>query len=139
LTDATRRYCLATQHGSISTNLSSWWIGQEQYIGIRISPVNTRNDLVDNNPEPVVLHLVDRLNAANIAYLHVIEGVTMGPRDVGQFDLQTLRKRFKGLYMVNNGYTRELAQETLASGRADLICFGRPFIANPDPAERLRV
>jgi N-ethylmaleimide reductase len=41
-------------------------------IGIRISPVNTRNDLVDSNPEPVFLHLVDRLNAAGIAYLHVI-------------------------------------------------------------------
>jgi N-ethylmaleimide reductase len=63
----------------------------------------------------------------------------MGPREVGGFDLQTLRERFKGLYVVNNGYTQELAQETLASGRADLICFGRPFIANPDLVERLRV
>jgi N-ethylmaleimide reductase len=107
-------------------------------VGIRISPVNTRNDLIDSNPEPVFLHLVDRLNAAGIAYLHVIEGITGGERDVGGFDLDVLRRRFKGVYMVNNGYTRALADSTLAAGKADLICFGRPFISNPDLVERLR-
>jgi len=40
--------------------------------------------------------------------------------------------------MVNNGYTKELADEAIASGYADLVCFGRPFIANPDLVERLR-
>jgi N-ethylmaleimide reductase len=107
-------------------------------VGIRISPVNTRNDLTDSNPEPVFLHLVDRLNAVGIAYLHVIEGVTGGEREVGGFDLDGLRRRFKGLYMVNNGYTRDLADSVLAAGKADLICFGRPFISNPDLVERLR-
>ncbi|MGE5548535.1 MAG: alkene reductase [Solirubrobacterales bacterium] len=107
-------------------------------VGIRISPVNTRNDLVDSNPEPVFLHLVDRLNESGIAYLHVIEGVTGGEREVGGFDLDVLRRRFRGVYMVNNGYTRELATKTVADGKADLVCFGRPFISNPDLVERLR-
>lgn len=107
-------------------------------VGIRISPVNTRNDLIDSNPEPVFLHLVDRLNDAGIAYLHVIEGVTGGEREVGGFDLDILRQRFGGAYMVNNGYTRDLADTTLAAGKADAICFGRPFISNPDLVERLR-
>jgi N-ethylmaleimide reductase len=39
--------------------------------------------------------------------------------------------------MVNNGYTRELAEQALAGG-ADLVAFGRPFIANPDLTRRLR-
>ncbi|MDA8231178.1 MAG: alkene reductase [Magnetospirillum sp.] len=107
-------------------------------VGIRISPVNTRNDLTDSNPEPVFLHLVDRLNALGVSYLHVIEGVTGVTRDAGGFDLGILRRRFKGLTMLNNGYTRELAIDTLRAGKADMICFGRPFISNPDLVERLR-
>lgn len=107
-------------------------------VGIRISPVNNRNDLTHGDPEPTFAYLVDRLNDAGIAYLHVIEGWTGGPRDVGGFDLDGLRQRFKGAYMVNNGYDKALADATLAAGKADLICFGRPFISNPDLVERLR-
>lgn len=108
-------------------------------VGIRISPVNTRNDLVDSNPQPLFTHLVDRLNEAKIAYLHIIEGVTGGPREPpGGFDLQVLRRRFTGLTMLNNGYTRELALAARADNTADLVCFGRPFISNPDLVARLR-
>lgn len=107
-------------------------------VGLRISPVNTRNDLVDSNPEPLFLHLADRLRETNIAYLHVIEGVTGGERDVGGFDLDQLRQRFGGVYMLNNGYDKALARQVLQAGKADLICFGRPFISNPDLVERLR-
>ncbi len=114
------------------------WGGER--VGLRISPVNTRNDLTDNNPQPLFVHLVDRLNPLGIGYLHIIEGVTTGPRDVeGGFDLGILRQRFHGLTMLNNGYTREMAMQAVASGRADLIAFGRPFISNPDLVERLRV
>lgn len=118
--------------------VSEVWGGER--VGLRISPVNTRNDLTDNNPQPLFVHLVDRLNPLGIGYLHIIEGVTTGPRDVeGGFDLGTLRQRFHGLTMLNNGYTREMAMQAVASGRADLIAFGRPFISNPDLVERLRV
>ena len=68
----------------------------------------------------------------------MVEGETGGARDFAPFDYGALRKAFAGAYMANNGYTRELAIETLAAGRADLISFGRPFIANPDLVERLR-
>jgi N-ethylmaleimide reductase len=113
-------------------------VGPER-VGIRLSPINTRNDLIDENPEPTFLALIDKLNEAGIAYVHVVEGITGGQREVpGAFDLQILRKRFKGLYMANNGYTRDLAETVLAAGKADLVCFGRPFIANPDLVERLR-
>jgi N-ethylmaleimide reductase len=108
-------------------------------VGMRIAPVSSRNDMADSDPEPLFRHLVDRLNDLGLGYLHVIEGVTGGPREVeGGFDLSVLRRRFKGLYMANNGYTRALAMEAVAGGAADLVAFGRPFISNPDLVERLR-
>lgn len=107
-------------------------------VGVRISPLNNRNDLTHRDPEPTFTHLVDRLNDAGVVYLHVIEGWVGGARDVGGFDLDKLRQRFKGVYMTNNGYDKALANDTLAAGKADLICFGRPFISNPDLVERLR-
>ena len=48
------------------------------------------------------------------------------------------RKAFSGAYIANNGYTRDLAIDAVSAGRADLVAFGRPFIANPDLVERLR-
>jgi N-ethylmaleimide reductase len=54
--------------------------------GIRISPVSPSNDLTDSNPQPLFDHIVDGLNALKLAYLHVVEGATGGPRDVAPFD-----------------------------------------------------
>ncbi|GAA6169166.1 alkene reductase [Shewanella chilikensis] len=106
--------------------------------GLRISPLSTANGLSDSNPEPVFTALVDQLNNIDLAYLHVVEGVTGGSRTVeGGFDLNVLRQRFKGLYMVNNGYDRKLALSARRSNTADLIAFGRPYIANPDLVTRL--
>lgn len=106
--------------------------------GLRISPLNTASDLSDSNPEPVFTALVDQLNDIVLAYLHVVEGVTGGSRTVeGGFDLNVLRQRFKGLYMANNGYGRDLALSARRSNTADLIAFGRPYIANPDLVTRL--
>jgi N-ethylmaleimide reductase len=50
-----------------------------------------------------------------------------------------LRRRFGGPYIGNNGYTRELAIESIAAGRVDAVAFGVPFLANPDLVERLRL
>jgi N-ethylmaleimide reductase len=106
--------------------------------GIRISPVTPANDVSDSNPQPLFDYIVDHLSALNLVYLHVIEGATGGPRDVAPFDYASLRKRFKGAYMANNGYDLALANQMLGSGAADLIAFGKPFISNPDLVERLR-
>jgi N-ethylmaleimide reductase len=106
--------------------------------GIRISPVTPANDASDSNPQPLFDYIVDQLNALKLVYIHVIEGATGGPRDVAPFDYGSLRKRFKGAYMANNGYDFELATKVLAAGAADLIAFGKPYIANPDLVERLK-
>jgi N-ethylmaleimide reductase len=106
--------------------------------GIRISPVTPSNDVSDSNPQPLFDYIVDRLNALKLTYVHVIEGATGGPRDVAPFDYGSLRKRFKGAYVANNGYDFELANKVLETNQADLIAFGKPFIANPDLVERLK-
>ncbi len=107
-------------------------------IGIRLSPVSPANDALDSNPQPLFNHLVGELSKRKLVYIHLIEGATGGARDVSPFDFGALRTNFAGAYIANNGYSRDLAVEAIASGAADLVAFGRPFIANPDLVERLR-
>jgi len=89
--------------------------------------------------------VVRHLGPMNLAYIHVIEGSTGGERVLADrpFDYTALKAAYQQAgghcaWMVNNGYTLELAQQALAEG-ADLVAFGRPFIANPDLVDRLRV
>lgn len=112
-------------------------IGTER-TGIRISPVTPANDVSDSNPQPLFDYIVDQLNALKLVYIHVIEGATGGPRDIAPFDYGSLRKRFKGAYIANNGYDFQLATKVLAANEADLIAFGKLYIANPDLVERLK-
>jgi len=114
---------------------------------IRISPVTPANDAWDPEPQPLFTYVVQQLARWPLAYLHVIEGQTGGARDFKQgdapFDYLALRVAYaraggKGAWMLNNGYDRELAETTVASGGADIIAFGKPFISNPDLVRRLR-
>lgn len=107
--------------------------------GIRLSPVTPANDISDSNPQPLFDHIVDQLNALKLVYIHVIEGATGGPRDIAPFDYDSLRKRFSGTYIANNGYDFKLANEVLDKNKADLIAFGKLFISNPDLVERLKL
>jgi N-ethylmaleimide reductase len=107
--------------------------------GIRISPVSPAGGASDSDPQGVFFPLVRELSRFGLAYCHVVEGHTQGPREFHGFDFVKLRETFDGPWMVNNGYTGELAEEAVASGRADLVSFGRAYIANPDFVERLRI
>ncbi|PZU64014.1 alkene reductase [Sphingobium sp.] len=112
-------------------------VGPER-TGIRIAPVTPANGISDSHPQALFDHIVGELDKLGLVYLHVIEGATGGPRDIASFDYASLRQRFHNAYIANNGYTLELATKALAADAADLIAFGRPFIANPDLVERLR-
>jgi len=107
--------------------------------GIRIWPVTPANDVIDSNPQPLFDHIVDGLNALKLVYIHVIEGATGGPRDNAPFDYDSLRKRFSGTYIANNGHDFKLATDVLDKNKADLIAFGKLFISNPDLVERLKL
>jgi N-ethylmaleimide reductase len=106
-------------------------------LGVRISPVSTAGDCKDSQPQALFNRVVDDLAPIGLAYLHVVEGDTGGARDNLTFDYAALRARFDGVWMVNNGYTRQMAMDAVSHGRADLVSFGRLFMANPDLVRRL--
>jgi N-ethylmaleimide reductase len=107
--------------------------------GLRLSPVTPVNDAgQDSDALALFNHAVERLAPLSLAFLHVIEGQTGGPRDVAPFDYAALHARFRGAWIVNNGYTRDMALQAVATGAADLVAFGKPFISNPDLPRRLR-
>ena len=112
--------------------------------GIRLSPVTPANDAHDEDPQPLFTHVVQQLATLNLAYLHIIEGATGGPREIADrpFDYEALKAAYrtaggKGAWMVNNGYDKPLAEQAVKEGD-DLVAFGKPFIANPDLVRRIR-
>jgi N-ethylmaleimide reductase len=107
-------------------------------VGVRLSPFSNANNVgIDSNTMATFGAAIDVLNAAGIAFLHMVEGQTGGPRDWPEGAVEALRDRFNGAYIANNGYTRETAIAAVASGKVDLVAFGKLYISNPDLAERL--
>lgn len=115
------------------------WGGGER-VGIRISPGTTQpgGAKVDSDPMGTYGAYLDALNGFGLMYVHDIEGTTQMGRTTEGVDFPALRRRFRGAYIANNGYDRALADKVVGEGGADLISFGRPFIANPDLVDRLR-
>jgi N-ethylmaleimide reductase len=107
-------------------------------VGIRLSPAKV-NDAGDLDPQALFSHVVGRLDKLELGYIHMIEGTTQGDRNAVPVDYEGLRGSFRGAYIANNGYDRAMASEAVSSGRADLVAFGRLFIANPDLVERFRL
>ncbi|MEY3061312.1 MAG: N-ethylmaleimide reductase [Pseudomonadota bacterium] len=114
--------------------------------GIRISPVTPANDASDPSPQALFEHVASFLGSLGLAYVHTIEGSTGAARDFQQgeapFDYMALKNAYQqggghGAWMLNNAYDRALADQAIADG-ADLIAFGKSFIANPDLAARLK-
>ena len=113
-------------------------------VGIRLSPVTPANGIDDAEPQPLFDYLIRQLAPLGLAYIHVIEGATGGPRELDDrpFDYEALKAAYrtaggKGAWMVNNGYDKPMAETAVKEGD-DLIAFGRPFIANPDLVRRIR-
>ena len=112
--------------------------------GIRLSPVTPANDAFDSNPQPLFEHLVKHLAKLGLAYLHIIVGATGGARELTErpFDYAALKAAYRtaggtGAWMVNNSYDKASAVQALKDG-ADLVAFGKAYIANPDLVTRLR-
>jgi N-ethylmaleimide reductase len=114
-------------------------------VGVRLSPLGTFNDMGDEDPEALFGYVAERLSGLGLAYLHLVDSTQVSgsqtretPEPRGEAMLRLIRERYKGTLIVCGGYTRERAETTLVEGRADLVAFGRPFIANPDLPERFR-
>jgi N-ethylmaleimide reductase len=119
--------------------LTSVW-GSER-VGVRLSPGGTTNGIQDDNPEETYTYAARRLDALGLMYLHVVEAPvgTSGPDDRQLCATELVRPVYRGPLISTGGYTIETAERALEKGSADLIGFGRLFIANPDLPERVRV
>ena len=110
-------------------------------VGIRVSPVTEQpgGSALDSTTMTTYGTYLSALSDLGLAYLHMIEGTTRGARNAPDgIDLQILRKRFRGVYIANNGFSPERAAEAIGKGEADLVSFGRPYLSNPDMVERIK-
>ena len=107
-------------------------------VGIRLSPSGTMNNMSDSNALGIFGYVVEHLNVHELAYLHLVEVNEADLRHGGhEVPTEALRKAFNGTLMVCGDYNKERAENAVQEGLADLIAFGRLFIANPDLTKRL--
>jgi N-ethylmaleimide reductase len=112
-------------------------IGKEK-LGIRLAPLTTLMGSKDDTPEATYLAAASVLNDIGIAYIHIAEADWEDAPVMPAAFKEALRQVFRGAMIYSGKYTVERAEEALANGWADLIGFGRPFIANPDLPYRLQ-
>jgi N-ethylmaleimide reductase len=114
-------------------------------VGVRLSPLSTFNDVSDDDPESTFGHIAERLSDYRLAYLHIVnpaalaleQGTAPDPAAMRMIDL--IRERYCGTLIVAGGFDRDTAEAWLEQGKADLIAFGRKFLANPDLPQRFRL
>ncbi|WP_116138812.1 alkene reductase [Trinickia diaoshuihuensis] len=113
-------------------------------VGVRLTPMGRFMGMGDDTPEQTFGYIAERLNERALAYLHLVEPAIVGTVKDEQYDprwdtiIKLMRERFEGVLMLAGGYTPDSAKQALEGGRADIIAFGRAFIANPDLPRRLR-
>jgi len=114
--------------------VSSAW-GSDR-VGLRLSPLNSYNDMRDSDPVGLTAWLAERLNAFNLAYLHLMRGDFFQQQ---QGDVVTpARAAYRGVLIGNMGYTAEEAEAAVRECKLDAVAFGTAFLANPDLPARIR-
>lgn len=110
-------------------------------VGIRISPFASYKEAGDTDPEGLGVHLAAALNRFNLTYCHCVEPrmSQTGGKLESVHSLGNIRAAFKGPFIAVGGYDREEGNKAVANGYADLIAFGRFYIANPDLPKRFRL
>ena len=108
----------------------------EGRVGLRLSPLNSYNDMLDSDPVGLITWMAQRLNDYPLAYLHVMRGDFFGQQkgDV----LTPARAHYKGVLIGNMGYTPQEAASAIESGQLDAVAFGTAFLANPDLPARIK-
>lgn len=105
-------------------------------VGLRLSPLNSYNSMIDSDPIGISTWLVKRLNGFDLAYLHIMRGDFF---KVQQGDvLAPIREHYKGVLVANMGYTATEAAEAISAGKIDAVTFGTQFLANPDLPARFK-
>jgi N-ethylmaleimide reductase len=113
-------------------------------VGVRLSPLGQLNDISDEDPETTFGTIAHALSDFRFAYLHIVNPAAAAiekgePPDArAQRMLTLMREKYRGTLIVAGGFDRDTAEAWLEQGKADLIAFGRKFIANPDLPDRFR-
>lgn len=110
-------------------------------VGVRLSPSNTFYGMRDSDPKATFGYAIEALNRFNLAYLHLMEPneQDLATRNVLHPLAPLFRPIFKGTLIINGGYDKAKGNEILAAGQADLVSFGRLFLANPDLPKRFEL
>ncbi|MBB2201076.1 alkene reductase [Gluconacetobacter tumulisoli] len=111
-------------------------VGKDR-IGVRLAPLTTLQGAVDDTPQATYLAAARVLDEIGVAYLHVAEADWDDAPDMPPAFKEALRIVYGGTLVYAGKYTAARAEDALRRGWADLIGFGRPFIANPDLPARL--
>lgn len=108
-------------------------------VGIRLSPSSTFNSMSDSNPQATFGYLIEQLNRFDLAYLHLLEPTESDVRHGGiTVPSSYFRPIYTGKLMVNSEYDQTKANAVITQGKADVVSFGKLFIANPDLPERFQ-
>ncbi len=105
--------------------------------GMRLAPFITQRGMDCPEIIPTILHLARQLDATGLAYLHLVEADWADAPQIPDAFRTALRQAYQGRVIVAGGYDAARASQVLSDGFADLVAFGRPFIANPDLPRRL--
>lgn len=104
-------------------------------VGVRISPLNSYNDMRDSDPVALTSHVAKELNSRDIAYLHLMRGDFFGIQKADV--VSPARAAFHGVLIGNMGYSAEEGDRAISSGAVDAIAFGHHYISNPDLVARI--
>ena len=121
--------------------VSSVWDANR--VSVRLTPSGTFNSISDSDPEILFDYVVDSLNRYKLAYLHLVEprvrGGTTLKGEAPPVAAARLRKIYRGSIIAAGGFNSESASEIISKGDANLVAFGRQFIANPDLPRRIQL
>lgn len=118
----------------VAAILTVWDAGR---VGVRLSPNGSFNDMGSPDYRESFTYIAQQLNSYQLAYLHLLDGLAFGFHELGEpMTITEFRKIYAGVLIGNCGYDRTDAEKAIASGDADLVAFGRPYISNPDLTAR---
>jgi len=110
-------------------------IGSDR-VGLRLSPLNSYNSMIDSDPLGLIAFLAERLNDFDLAYVHLMRS-DFFQQQTG--DVMTVaRQHYKGVLIGNMGYSSDEAEAAIADKKLDAVAFGTGFLANPDFPARVK-
>jgi N-ethylmaleimide reductase len=112
--------------------VSTVW--KSDQVGVRISPLNSFNSMRDSDPVGLYTYLSEKLNARNLAYLHLMRADFLGEQEADV--ITPIRAAYQGTLITNMGYSADEAAQEINAGHIDAVAFGTPYLANPDLPER---